>query len=86
MCYTRSRVFLEVRRVSRAMEERHLELADRHIAEGRARIERQADLIKRLRAKGESTARAEEFIRLLESTLAGWQKQRELILAELARR
>jgi len=71
--------------VSRAMEERHLALANRHIEEGQARIDRQAELISRMRTTGESTARAEEFLRLLQSTLTSWKEQRELILAELGR-
>ena len=72
--------------MDRSMEERHLALADRHIVDGQARVDQQLDLIGRLRARGESTATAEDFLRLLQDTLSTWNDQRDLIISELARR
>jgi hypothetical protein len=77
---------MEAHLVGHEMEERHLALANRHIEEGQARIERQAELVEQLKARGQSAQRAEAFLRLLEDTLSGWQEQRDLILVELARR
>lgn len=70
--------------MDRQMEARHLVLADRHIAEGEARIIRQADLVERLGASGASTEAAEDFLDLLRHTLIGWRAHRELIVATLA--
>lgn len=67
------------------MEARHLILADRHIAEGEARIERQVALVGRLKVKGTNTDTAEELLNLLRQTLVAWQSQRAMVVAELAR-
>ena len=67
------------------METRHLELADRNIAGGEARLERQRALIERLRRVGAATTDAENFLGLLRDTLAGWLRERKLIVAELER-
>lgn len=67
------------------METRHLELADRNIAGGEARLERQRALIERLRRVGAATTDAENFLGLLRDTLAGWRRERKLIVAELER-
>lgn len=68
------------------MEERHLALANKHIEDRQARVDRQHELVEFLRARGDSTTKAEDFLRLLQDTLASWQEQRDLIVAELARR
>lgn len=69
--------------LDREMEMRHLRLAERHIAEGEQRIVAQTALVERLRAARRPLSRAEDFLELLETTLAGWQHHRRLILAAL---
>jgi hypothetical protein len=71
--------------MDRAMEERHLALANKHIRDGQARVDQQLELVERIRARGDSTTNAEAFLDLLQNTLASWQDQRDLIVAELAR-
>ncbi|HVU29239.1 MAG TPA: hypothetical protein VHE36_02455 [Sphingomicrobium sp.] len=66
------------------MERRHLAIADRIIVQGEARIQKQRALIERLRLRGANTDSAETFLALLEETLAGWIREREMILVELA--
>lgn len=46
----------------------HLQLADRHVAEGEHRISRQHRVIARLRAKGEATTTAEWFLGYLRAS------------------
>jgi hypothetical protein len=58
--------------------------ADRHIAEGEARLARQADLIARMVADGRDTALPEELLDTMERTLAAMRAHRELILREIA--
>jgi hypothetical protein len=58
--------------------------ADRHIAEGEARLARQADLVARLMADGHDTALAEMVLETMESTLASFRNHREPILREIA--
>jgi hypothetical protein len=67
------------------METRHLAVAERNIGEGDARVEKQVELIERLRRRGTSTVEAEKFLRLLRETVAGWRRERRLILSELDR-
>lgn len=69
--------------MDRPMEERHLAIADRIIAEGEARVERQLALIERLDARGADTSKAKAFLSLLRETLAGWDRQRDQIVAAL---
>ena len=65
------------------MESRHLAIADRNIAEGEKRVERQLALIERLQMRGANTDTAEDFLALLRETLAGWNRERELIVMGL---
>jgi hypothetical protein len=65
------------------MEERHLATANRNIAEGEARVERQLALIERLNLRGANTDTAESFLALLHQTLEGWQREREMIVRAL---
>lgn len=67
------------------METRHLALADRNIAEGEARVDRQLALIERLKLRDVNTDTAEEFLLLLRQTLAGWNRERDMIVLELGR-
>ena len=69
--------------MDRAMETRHLAVADRNIAEGEARVSRQVALIERLTLRGADTGTAEAFLDLLRQTLAGWNRERDLVLAAL---
>jgi hypothetical protein len=69
--------------MDRAMETRHLAVADRNIAEGKARLIRQLALIERLKMQGVDTDSAEAFLDLLRQTLAGWNRERDLIVAAL---
>jgi len=69
--------------VDRQMEERHLAIASRNIAEGEARVERQLALIERLNLRGVNTDAAESFLSLLCQTLEGWSRERDMIVAAL---
>ena len=71
--------------MDRRMETRHLALADRNIAEGEARVDQQLALIARLQLRGVNTDTAEEFLFLLRQTLAGWNRERDMIVLELGR-
>ena len=67
-------------------EERHLILADRHIAETESRIERQRALLAGRRAAGAYTAAAEELLVGLEESLTLARQHRLLIVREIDRR
>ena len=69
--------------MDRQMEGRHLVVADRNIAGGEARVERQMALIGMLEFRGADTDTAEAFLTLLRQTLAGWNRERDMILAAL---
>ncbi|GAO39525.1 hypothetical protein SCH01S_33_00120 [Sphingomonas changbaiensis NBRC 104936] len=69
--------------MDRQMETRHLAVADRKIAEGEARAERQLELIERLKMRGADTATADALLDLLRQTLMGWNRERDLIIATL---
>ena len=69
--------------MDRQMEGRHLLVADRNIAAGEARVERQMALIGMLELRGADTDTAEAFLTLLRQTLAGWNRERDMILAAL---
>ncbi|MER2267797.1 hypothetical protein [Methylobacterium oxalidis] len=61
-------------------EREHLGLADRHIAEGELRIADQIALIACLTKDGHELSLAQDFLHVLESTLAQWRVHRQLIL------
>jgi hypothetical protein len=65
------------------MEERHLAVANRNIAAGEARVQRQIALIERLKRQGANTDVAEDFLDLLRQTLEGWRRERHMILEAL---
>jgi hypothetical protein len=67
------------------MERRHLELANRHIAEGRERIVAQRARVALMERGGHDTGRARDLLRHFESTLEQMLKHRELILREIDR-
>jgi hypothetical protein len=63
-----------------ATEEQHLAKAERDIAEGEARIARQADLVGRLQDTGQDASAAQELLISLQQTLGLWQDHRAEIL------
>jgi hypothetical protein len=62
----------------------HLALADRHIAEGIARIVKQETLIDRLQSSGHELATAHRLLRALQGGMIGMQQHRALIVQALA--
>ena len=75
---------LEARAMSREMELRHLELANRHIAEGEQRIAEQKALIAGLERRGRDTTTVNELLAAFEEALELMMRHRDLILEELA--
>jgi hypothetical protein len=66
------------------MEERHLAIANRNIAEGEARVERQLALIERMNLRGGGdTDAAERFLDLLRQMLESWKHERDMIVEAL---
>src|SRR5215831_16706858 len=63
-----------------AMERKHLAEADRHIMQGRARVEAQKVRIAKMQERGYDTSHAEDFLRILVTTLKHLTSYRELIL------
>ncbi len=59
-----------------------LEVATRHVVEGRARVDHQRELIARLRRDGRTTDHAERFLALLETTLRQMMRH-AAIMAEI---
>ena len=70
--------------MSREMELRHLELTNRHIAEGEQRIAEQKALIAELERRGRDTTTANELLGSFEEMLGLMMRHRDLILQELA--
>jgi hypothetical protein len=56
---------------------RHLAQADRHIAECKGHIDRQEELIQRIRTRGQPTEWAEKTLDILQSALGAFEKHRE---------
>lgn len=66
-------------------EREHLALADRHIAEGDARISKQRRLVEQMAEKGQDTVEAERMLRNFEAVMEQFHVHRQLILDALAR-
>jgi hypothetical protein len=67
-----------------AMNEReHLVQADRHIAECKARIERQRRVIQQTEQRGQDTLWARETLKTWEASLRVFEAHRQLILDRL---
>ncbi|QRQ85868.1 hypothetical protein [Cupriavidus oxalaticus] len=64
-------------------ERRHLELADRHIAEGRVRIRRQIAVIRRLRVSDFDDTTALELLRVLRAIGLTSRDHRHLVVHNL---
>ena len=62
----------------------HLEVAERHVAEGAQHIARQHDLIAELQRDGHETATAVELLRTFEQSQANHIENRDRIRAELS--
>jgi len=69
--------------VERAIAAEHLELANRHVAEGQRRVEAQLTLIARLERDGHDSGPARELLRQFEKTLALQMETRDRIVEEL---
>jgi hypothetical protein len=67
------------------MEHRHLELANRHISEGRARIATQRARIALMERGGHDTGLARDLLGHFKRTLKLMRAHRELILREIDR-
>jgi hypothetical protein len=69
--------------LDRGLELEHLELANRHMAEGQERFERQRRLVARLQEAGRDTKQALILLSELEQTLALFTQTRDRILGNL---
>ena len=61
-----------------------LAAADRHIAEGQARIAQQADVVCALDADGHDTTDAQNLLRVMQESLDAMNAHRQQIVRELA--
>jgi hypothetical protein len=66
-----------------AMERNRLAKVDRHIVEGRARVEAQKVRISEMQERGYDTSLSEDFLRILVTTLKTFTSLRDLILQAL---
>jgi hypothetical protein len=73
----------EERPMSHEMELRHLELANRHIAEGELRIAEQRARIARLERDGRDKTASIKLLNIFEETLELMMRHRDLILREI---
>ena len=64
-------------------ERAELVRADRHVAEGEARITRQRQIIVGLDEASQLSLDARRLLDTLENTLSTWQSHRELIMARI---
>jgi hypothetical protein len=64
-------------------ERRHLAQADRHIAECKALIVRQQELVRRIAQRGQQTDWAEDTLNALQSSLRAFEAHRKLIVSAL---
>ena len=67
----------------RATALRHLELANRHVSQGRQRVDRQAALIAQLERDGHDTKQGKMLLEEMKITLALQIEDRDRILGEL---
>jgi hypothetical protein len=64
-------------------ERRHLAQADRHIAECKALIARQQELVRRIAQRGQPTDWAEDTLRAFESNLRAFEAHRNEIVVQI---
>ena len=62
-----------------------LATADRHIAEGEARIAQQGEIVRELGADGHDTANARSMLRFMQRNLDVMNAHRQQIMSKLAR-
>jgi hypothetical protein len=67
----------------RAAARRHLELANKHVAEGHRRVEAQVGLVARLRRDGHDTLQARILLQQFKTSLALQVEARDRIVQEL---
>jgi hypothetical protein len=60
-----------------------LDVAARLVGEAQERVDRQRELLARLRREGSSTDQAKRFLALLESTLLKMMRHEEIIMAKI---
>ena len=65
------------------LERKHLAQADRHIADCKALIARQEELVRRIAQRGQPTDWAEDTLHVLESSLHMFEQHRRLIVSAL---
>jgi hypothetical protein len=70
--------------MERATELKHLKKAEADIAKGRERIERQIELIERMRQDGHDPGTANALLETMRQTLAVMEEHRLLIMKELS--
>jgi hypothetical protein len=70
--------------MNRGLVIKHLQQAERHVAEGKQRIERQRELVAKLTAQGHDTSSAIDLLTVFEQTQAMHIAGRDRIHAELA--
>jgi hypothetical protein len=66
-------------------ERANLAEADQHIAEGKARIDRQMLLASKLRTDGHDATGAENSLVHMRDALAAWYEQRQQVMVALGR-
>jgi hypothetical protein len=69
--------------VDRAQAEQHLELAKRHVAEGRQRVAKQQELVVRLEQDGHDTRNANALLSQFEETLTLQEENLDRIKQEI---
>jgi hypothetical protein len=72
--------------MDRELLKQHLDLAEKHIAEGIAHVERQRRIVEELQRGGEDIRRSADLLELFEETLRTHIDERDRLVAELAER
>ena len=71
--------------MDRAMWQRHLAIAERHVGEARGHISHQRQIVAELEQGGHNTTMAKAILRQLEATLKLHTEDRDRLQADLAR-
>jgi hypothetical protein len=72
--------------MERELLKQHLVLAEKHIAEGIAHVERQRQIVEGLERDGQDVGRSADLLALFEETLRTHIDERDRLVAELAER
>ena len=70
--------------MDRAVIQEHLELANRHVADGEKHVARQKQILAELEREGHDPEQARELLAVFEETLAIYVADRERLERELA--